>query len=175
MKKGFRQNSFKCGHAFVEENISRSGEGKTRCKTCANRRSLEWAAENHERILDLNRAWYRRNIERVRDSKRRLWYKLTTPEWEVKFESQGRCCAICKSLEPHDKNWNTDHDHACCPTNRTCGKCIRSILCGPCNLGLGGFQDTPEWLRAAADYIEFWRKQHGRSGSGGVVQRAPSS
>lgn len=30
-----------------------------------------------------------------------------------------------------------DHDHACCSGDRSCGQCIRGMLCGSCNMGLG--------------------------------------
>lgn len=57
-------------------------------------------------------------------------------------------CAICGSHE----NLHIDHDHTCCP-ERSCGKCIRGVLCAGCNHGLGKFRDRPELLEAAADYL----------------------
>jgi len=36
----------------------------------------------------------------------------------------------------------------------------------------GSMNVTPEWLRAAATYLEFWN-QHERTTGGRVVQRSP--
>lgn len=48
-----------------------------------------------------------------------------------------------------------DHDRTCCPgKGKACGKCIRQILCKPCNVMLGFARDNPEVLRGAADYVE---------------------
>lgn len=68
-------------------------------------------------------------------------------------ESQGHACKICRRVvELH-----IDHDHACCPRqdnqSRSCGKCVRGLLCRACNHGLGNFQDSPELLREAIKYL----------------------
>lgn len=82
-------------------------------------------------------------------------YNLTQGQFDAIFEGQGRRCAICKSKRPRAGNWHIDHDHNCCPEKgRSCGKCIRGILCGPCNHLLGNAEDKTEVLRAAADYID---------------------
>ena len=61
----------------------------------------------------------------------------------------GGCC-VCGSMD----RLSIDHDHACCPTNKTCGKCIRGVLCDQCNVVLGRVKDDPVRLRALADYLE---------------------
>ena len=56
---------------------------------------------------------------------------------------QGNLCAICQTkLEEKC----LDHDHKT-------GK-IRDLLCNNCNAGLGKFQDNPELLIKAADYLK---------------------
>jgi hypothetical protein len=87
-----------------------------------------------------------------------LWYKyrLSVDAYEALLESQGRACAICRIDTPTDirtSRFHVDHDHACCPGARSCGKCVRGLLCHACNTALGNFQDDPERLIAALAYV----------------------
>jgi len=60
-------------------------------------------------------------------------------------------CEICGSKGFAHKKLHVDHDHKCCPTPRypdgstmyhkTCGQCIRGILCDRCN-GTVGLYET---------------------------------
>ena len=52
-------------------------------------------------------------------------------------------CYGCQQDIPNNKRVNFDHDHSCCPTNNTCGKCLRGTLCTSCNLLLGVYRDKP--------------------------------
>lgn len=69
---------------------------------------------------------------------------ITEDEFNAMLEAQGYACAICR--EPfEDQRICADHDHACCPkvarqTAKTCGKCIRGLLCVPCNTNLGWYE-----------------------------------
>jgi len=67
-------------------------------------------------------------------------FGLTPEELAALIESQSGVCAICGAAPVH-----IDHDHR---TGR-----VRGVLCGPCNMGLGQFQDTASRLDAAADYL----------------------
>lgn len=74
-------------------------------------------------------------------------YKLSRVQYD-RLVADG--CNICGS---HHK-LVVDHDHDCCPRDYTCGQCIRGILCGRCNLGLGKFDDDVGKLLAAVDYLK---------------------
>lgn len=65
--------------------------------------------------------------------------------------SQG--CAICGTME----NLQIDHDHRCCPrTNRkTCGKCVRGVLCGSHNKAEGHFKNIDEITALLAYRMQF--------------------
>ena len=84
-------------------------------------------------------------------------YGLTQEAYDELLAQQGGVCAICGSSDPktHHGRWHIDHDHSCCSNKdqRTCGKCVRGLLCGQCNLGIGHFEDDVERLEAAIRYL----------------------
>ena len=67
---------------------------------------------------------------------------------------QKGLCALCSEQLVFDRTVHIDHDHRCCSKRRGCLLCVRGLLCKKCNTGLGIFGDSPERLRAAAEYIE---------------------
>lgn len=83
-------------------------------------------------------------------------YGLTEEVFAAMLAAQGGRCAICGTDEPGGRNsvWHVDHDHHCCPGARTCGKCIRGLLCQRCNIGLGYFSDNQAILESAIGYLE---------------------
>lgn len=82
-------------------------------------------------------------------------YGLTMEKYRALLAAQGGVCAICGSADAGGRGrFSVDHDHRCCPERlRSCGKCVRGLLCSPCNTGIGLLRDDPERLIAAAAYL----------------------
>lgn len=107
------------------------------------------------------RAWLDKNAEYkkqsyIADPEKSRWqtihkkYKLTKQMYLDLLEQQNGVCAICHN--PPKRNWlAVDHDHSCCPGIKSCGNCVRGLLCGSCNSFLGRVGDTTEALIA---YLE---------------------
>lgn len=69
-----------------------------------------------------------------------------------RLAKQNKCCDICGKPEAQMVSlMQLDHDH-------TTGK-LRGLLCAPCNLGLGMFQDNDVFLRRAREYLQTWREE----------------
>lgn len=70
-------------------------------------------------------------------------YNLSMEELQGLLLAQGSSCGVCDTPLVSGK-YVVDHDHDCCPGSKTCGRCIRGILCSPCNLQLGVMGDTKD-------------------------------
>jgi hypothetical protein len=77
------------------------------------------------------------------------YYDLSIDRYEQMIEEQDNQCSICSASFD---NWqpHVDHDH---DTNE-----LRALLCTKCNTGLGQFQDNPDTLQKAIDYLAKFSK-----------------
>lgn len=81
-------------------------------------------------------------------------YGLTQEDYEAIWDYQLRGCAICGTEDPgHKHGFTVDHDHECCDGNKTCGRCVRGIICSACNQRV----DTSGEIRDTA-----YRERHNR-------------
>lgn len=81
-------------------------------------------------------------------------FNVTPERYQAIFAGQGGVCAACGTTPESNRRLSIDHDHSCCPTpGRSCGKCVRGLLCNRCNVGLGFFDDDADRLMAAAAYL----------------------
>lgn len=71
---------------------------------------------------------------------RKSRYGVTDAQYNGMLAEQGNACAVCRvsfeTVRP-----NIDHDHNCCKGSRSCGKCVRGILCPSC-LTLASLMET---------------------------------
>jgi hypothetical protein len=141
---------------------ARDEQGNKYCRTCSHWRPVSdfnkapsTSDQLQLRCKPCVAAIYRANAEVVRDKMREQRFGLSREQFDEILESQGGTCAICKSLSPGSSFWHVDHDHDCCPSSdKTCGQCVRGILCSLCNTGLGHLRDDTDILRTAIAYLE---------------------
>jgi recombination endonuclease VII len=84
---------------------------------------------------------YRKSITSSTYRRYRLKYRfnLTVEDVIRMLKKQKNRCKLCRRVFGV---FVIDHDHGCCPTPRngnrkSCGKCVRGLLCTPCNAMLG--------------------------------------
>lgn len=101
---------------------------------------------------------YRTNEQRsTLEGRRRaaVWgrFRLTPETYQQLLDVQNGVCAICQ--RPPDPILFVDHDHTCCGARmKTCGNCVRGLLCKHCNSAIGLMKDNVQTLQAAIDYLQ---------------------
>lgn len=77
--------------------------------------------------------------------------KLTIEKYSELEKSQNGVCKICGNKDY--KRLSVDHDHSCCPGEKTCGNCTRGLLCSRCNRALGSVNDDVKLLQTMIEYL----------------------
>lgn len=139
--------------------LKRSKDGHDcRCKPCY----MENIKKHPSRNVQAIKAKHKANPEIRRQIDRRQKFKKmgVSQEWyAAQYAKQGGLCAICQSPETRVHNGtlcdlSIDHDHSCCPgTGKSCGKCVRGLLCSLCNSGLGYFKDDLPTFQRIVSYL----------------------
>lgn len=96
-----------------------------------------------------------------REDKLRRHYNITPATYDALLAEQGGVCKICSQPETLVDNRTgavmslaVDHDHSCCPGIKTCGQCIRGLLCSFCNTALGLMNDDSFLLGRSILYLK---------------------
>ena len=129
---------------------ARDHQGRKFCPYCAKWKATDafYAQSTTRDGLAHNCRDCHRGAKLLRD------YGITLNRYEQLLGEQGGACRICGKANRNGDRLSVDHDHACCPGRKSCGACVRGLLCHACNQGLGKFVDSPLLLRAAAAYLE---------------------
>jgi hypothetical protein len=158
-----------CTKCKTEKSLDQFGKNRSThdglqhwCKACSSLYQKSYYQANSDRIKDRQRQYaasprgsgYRKSQRRNDYLKSK--YRITEADYIAMLEQQGGVCAnpTCSS-GPDRRSLDVDHDHACCPGQKSCGKCVRSLLCNGCNVALGGVNDSVEKLRGLIAYLAF--------------------
>ena len=100
-----------------------------------------------------SREWRRKAFLKAKSQDLKKQFGITLEEYTALLEKQNGVCAICgqKDKRIHratglPMNLAVDHCHTT--------KKVRGLLCGPCNHGLGNFNEDVQLMKKAADYLE---------------------
>ena len=55
----------------------------------------------------------------------------------------------CAILQKKSNKLNVDHDHSCCSGSKSCGKCVRGLLCTNCNMFIGRIETVSNIVKEA--------------------------
>lgn len=123
------------------------------CKACNNVKTKAYYMANQERLRAAMKEYDARNASTLTNARLVREYGITLEQYVALLVEQEGKCAVCRKIPETKRALAVDHDHGCCPGKRSCGKCIRGLLCTSCNTGLGNFRDSPELLAAASAYL----------------------
>lgn len=109
----------------------------------------EWWQRNKEKSHEYTRRYRLKNPGQHRNRYYQRMYGISLEDYNVFYEQQKGLCAICNKFQ---KILHVDHDHNCCPGEKTCGKRIRGLPCRKCNVGLA-IVENEEFVRKSTKYL----------------------
>jgi hypothetical protein len=117
---------------------SQSPSGTWYCRICHKQTCARYRVNNKMKIKSIAIAYC---------------YGLSSSKYKAMLLKQEYSCAICSvkftgKIKPY-----VDHDHACCNGQKTCGQCVRALLCNSCNTLIGKMERRPDWITKASTYL----------------------
>jgi hypothetical protein len=91
-----------------------------------------------------------------RDYQCRAVYNMRKGQYAEMLAAQGGVCANPGCSNPAT---DVDHDHSCCDGQRSCGTCVRALLCSGCNNALGRLRDDVTRVEGLAAYLRGWQSR----------------
>ncbi len=132
-----------------------AAEGHRWCLTC--RTELPAGEFNREKASTDGLARVCRDCRR--DVRTAQYYGISPATYRRLLDEQGGACRICRKPETATHQSGTlrrlavDHDHKCCPGKRSCGKCVRGLLCARCNSAIGLVDESLAVIESMASYL----------------------
>lgn len=130
-------------HEYLKGNVTRRNKGdRSRPRPC-----LDCGTETYGVRCKSCNDFRRRNP----DPRFRKSHAFTLSEARALHRVQNGMCPCGAPLRLNEAH--VDHDHDCCPTEKSCGKCVRALTHANCNKGFGQFGDDPFRMARFASYM----------------------
>ena len=133
-----------------DEFYKQNGKPHGYCKICNSLKCKSYYKDHDEEIKEKVRSLepdYKRHCHL------RTQYKLSVDSYYEQLAFQEHKCKICKKEFSKTIRPVVDHDHKCCPTKaKSCGNCLRGIICHKCNSILGYSFESEDILLEAIKY-----------------------
>lgn len=124
------------------------------CRSCKRITYRKWVVANpekakarHERNMFLQR---NTTVRQKLSRELKCRYNITIEDYDQMLLDQNGVCALCFKQDTF--RLSVDHDHRCCAGNKSCGKCVRGLLCRPCNAALTR-EHNIGWFNRAEQYV----------------------
>jgi hypothetical protein len=117
--------------------------GATHAGTIAYQHSPQGRAQR--KLWQRSEVFKRKRARNHRSRTLRKKFGLTVEEYDRMLEAQGGVCLLCERENTYGRRLAVDHCHIT-------GK-VRGLLCTRCNAALGVFNDDPEILERAIQYL----------------------
>ena len=142
MKKCIKCGEEKDLELFAKGKGYKDGRRGT-CKKCHTAYVTKYYNDRPDKKAEKNRmnTFYKPNY---------IAHHLTEEQYNKMLNLYNGKCHSCKDRAAT----NIDHDHSCCSGQRSCGKCVRGILCSQCNTALGLLQDNRQKIKNLLQYIK---------------------
>lgn len=127
---------WKSAESFAVRSSRKVGRA-SQCKACLVKKTAAWRQANPGKRNEQAISWK---------------FKLSPEQYDQMVEDQLGLCAICNKPDPQGLRLAVDHDHSCCPGQRSCGQCVRGLLCNVCNKDLS-ILEQKEWVESANKYL----------------------
>jgi len=111
------------------------------CKNCyeRNRRNGTPIRINQGKEIYVNNRGGTLTYSNLRKKHLQYYYDLTVEEFE---EMAKDGCHICGNTRASFKQLHVDHDHEHCDGPKSCGLCVRGVLCDSCNVAVGKYEQN---------------------------------
>lgn len=121
-------------------------------------------AANRDEINARRKTDYAANPALYREQRLKSAHGMRTDEWAAMYRAQEGCCYLCgHELDIKTRNMtHIDHDHNCCPPEKSCAICRRGLACRGCNRAIGMADEDPARLRRMADALEAAQREVAR-------------